>query len=219
MADFGIARTLDGPREQELTVTGVIVGTPKYMPPEQLTGGGDAGVDQYALAEMCFEMLTGNPPFSTSGPHLSTMRRISDPTPSLRTMRPEVPAGVQRALERALAFDPDSRFSSIAEFARALEDGRTLSEPTVSRTGNRRYATWAIGIVALALVGVLGASVFSRRPASSPAAGTTATPVDAVVRRVVVLPFENKGDAGDAYFADGMADEVRGKLASVQGLK
>ena len=219
MADFGIARTLDGPREQELTVTGVIVGTPKYMPPEQLTGGGDARVDQYTLAEMCFEMLTGNPPFSTSGPHLSTMRRISDPTPSLRTMRPEVPAGVQRALERALAFDPDSRFSSIAEFARALEDGRTLTEPTVSRTGNRRYATWAIGIVALALVGVLGASVFSRRPASSPAAGTTATPVDAVVRRVVVLPFENKGDAGDAYFADGMADEVRGKLASVQGLE
>ena len=219
VADFGIARTLDGPREQELTVTGVIVGTPKYMPPEQLTGGGDARVDQYALAEMCFEMLTGNPPFSTSGPHLSTMRRISDPTPSLRTMRPEVPAGVQHALERALAFDPDSRFSSIAEFARALEDGRTLTEPTVSRTGNRRYATWAVGIIALGLIGVLGASVFSRRPASSPGAGTAAAPVDAAVRRVVVLPFENKGDAGDAYFADGMADEVRGKLASVQGLE
>ena len=167
VADFGIARTLDGPREQELTVTGVIVGTPKYMPPEQLTGGGDARVDQYALAEMCFEMLTGNPPFSTSGPHLLTMRRISDPTPSLRTMRPEVPAGVQHALERALAFDPESRFSSIAEFAKALEDGRTLTEPTVSRTGNRRYATWAVGIIALGLIGVLGASVFSRRPASS----------------------------------------------------
>ena len=219
VADFGIARTLDGPREQELTVTGVIVGTPKYMPPEQLTGGGDARIDQYALAEMCFEMLTGNPPFSTSGPHLSTMRRISDPTPSLRTMRPEVPAGVQHALERALAFDPESRFSSIAEFAKALEDGRTLTEPTVSRTGNRRYATWATGIIALGLIGVLGASVFSRRPASSAGASTAAAPVDAAVRRVVVLPFENKGDAGDAYFADGMADEVRGKLASVQGLE
>ena len=197
----------------------MIVGTPKYMPPEQLTGGGDARVDQYALAETCFEMLTGSPPFSTSGsqPVDDAPRQRSDAQPP--DDAPEVPASVQHALERALAFDPESRFSSIAEFAKALEDGRTLTAQTVSRTGNRRYATWGVGIIALGLAGVLGASVFSRRPASSPAAATAAAPVDAAVRRVVVLPFENKGDAGDAYFADGMADEVRGKLASVQGLE
>jgi serine/threonine protein kinase len=57
VADFGIARALDGPHEQELTVTGVIVGTPKYMPPEQMTGGGDARIDQYSLAETCFEIM------------------------------------------------------------------------------------------------------------------------------------------------------------------
>jgi TolB-like protein len=221
VADFGIARTLDGPREQELTVTGVIVGTPKYMPPEQLTGGGDARIDQYALAETCFEMLTGTPPFSASGPHSSSMRRISDPTPSLRAIRPEAPAGVQHALERALAFDPESRFASIAEFAKALEDGRaesTRTEPTASGTASRRYAIFAIALIVLGLIGVLGALVFSRRSVS-PGAGTAAVPVDTSVRRVVVVPFENQGDAGDAYFADGMTDEVRGKLASVKGLE
>ena len=222
VADFGIARTLDGPREQELTVTGVIVGTPKYMPPEQLTGGGDARIDQYALAETCFEMLTGNPPFSTSGPYSSTMRRIGDPTPSLRAARPDVPAGVQAALERAFAFDPESRFSSIAEFARALDAGRTgssLAQPTASGTRSRRYALWAMGVLGLGLIGLLGASVLGRRSALSTGGGTVGGSVDAAVRRVVVLPFENKGEAADAYFADGMADEVRGKLASIQGLE
>jgi serine/threonine-protein kinase len=221
VADFGIARTLDAPREQELTATGAIVGTPKYMPPEQVAGGGDARVDQYALAETCFEMLAGNPPFNSSGLPYSTMRRISDPIPSLRAVRPEVPAGVQLALERALAFDPESRFSSITEFARTLETGATagtLAVPQAAGAAKRRNAVWAIGVIVLGLLGVLGGVLFNRRSAparsvAAPAAGET------TVRRVVVLPFENQGNAGDAYFADGMADEVRGKLAAVQGLE
>jgi serine/threonine-protein kinase len=223
VADFGIARALDGPHEQELTVTGVIVGTPKYMPPEQLTGGGDARIDQYSLAETCFEMLTGNTPFSSGGSRLSTSRRVSDPLPDLRALRPEVPAGVRHALERALAFDPESRFPSIAEFARALDAGRTgssLAQPSATATSSLTYALWTVGVIVLVLIGVMGgASVLNRRSAASPAAGTAAAPSDAALKRVVVLPFENKGEAADAYFADGMADEVRGKLASVQGLE
>ena len=222
VADFGIARALDGPQEQELTVTGVIVGTPKYMPPEQLTGGGDARIDQYALAETCYEMLTGNPPFSTGGSGLSTNRRMSDPTPDARVMRPEVPSGVQHTLERALSFDPESRFPSIAEFARALETNQTgtsLAQPAGSRAAGRKYAMWAAAVVVLGLIAAMGASVLKRRAASSSGSTPTTALADAAVRRVVVLPFENQGDAGDAYFADGMADEVRGKLASVPGLE
>ena len=222
VADFGIARTLDGPQEPELTVTGVIVGTPKYMPPEQLTGGGDARIDQYALAETCFEMLTGNPPFSTSGARLPTVRRQDDPTPDLRSMRPEVPSGVQHTLERALAFDPESRFPSIAEFAKALEANRTgssLAQPAASGTAGRKYAMWAAAIIVLGLIAALGASVLNRRSPPSAGDDTAAAAEHTAVRRVVVLPFENQGDGGDAYFADGMADEVRGKLASVQGLE
>jgi serine/threonine-protein kinase len=118
VADFGIARALDVPRDQELTLTGVAVGTPKYMAPEQVTGGGDARVDQYGLAEMCFGMLAGNAPFGAAAHQSSALRRITDPVPSLRTMRPDVPAGLEHALKRALVFDPQSRFSSMAEFAK-----------------------------------------------------------------------------------------------------
>jgi serine/threonine-protein kinase len=220
VADFGIARTLDGPREQELTATGAMVGTPKYMPPEQVAGGGDTRVDQYALAETCFEMLAGMPPFNASGLPYSTTRRPGDPIPSVLAMRPEVPAGVQQALERALAFDPESRFSSIADFARALEIGAVTGAHTVPHAAGstkRRSVIRAIVVIGLGLIAVLGGFLLNRRSTSSQSVGTAAASTTA--RRVVVLPFENQGDAGDTFFADGMADEVRGKLASVQGLE
>ena len=221
VADFGIARTLDGPREQEITATGSMVGTPKYMPPEQVAGGGDTRVDQYALAETCFEMLAGIPPFNASGLPYPTMRRPADPIPSLVAMRPDVPGGVQQALERALAFDPESRFSSIADFAKALEIGAAPGAHTVPQPAGstkRRNAGLAIGVLALGLTAVAGGFLLSRR--STPSHGVGPAPAgDTTVKRVVVLPFENQGDAGDNYFADGMADEVRGKLAAVPGLE
>jgi serine/threonine-protein kinase len=218
VADFGIARTLDGPREQEITATGAMVGTPKYMPPEQVAGGGDTRVDQYALAETCFEMLAGIPPFDASGLPYPTIRRPADPIPSVLAMRPEVPAGVQATLERALAFDPESRFSSIADFARALEIGAAAGAQTVPHapgSTKRSNAIRAIAVIVLGLIAVVSSFLLNRRstPPQSVASGDTAA------RRVVVLPFENQGNAGDTFFADGMADEVRGKLAAVPGLE
>ena len=155
-------------------------------------------------------MLAGHPPFNSSGLPYSAMRRISDPIPSLRVMRPEVPAGVQLALERALAFDPESRCSSIAEFARSLETGATAGTPAVPQPAGpakRRTAMWAIGVVVLSLIGVLGGVLFNRRAAPSDKAATAATGKQRS-DALFVLPFENQGDAGDAYFADGMAEDA-----------
>jgi TolB-like protein len=221
VADFGIARTLDGAREQELTATGAMVGTPKYMPPEQVAGGGDARIDQYALAETCFEMLAGTAPFNASAFPYATMRRVGDPVPSLCAMRPDVPPGVQQALERALAFDPAARFSTIADFARALDIGAAAGPHTLAHAAaspKHRKTIRAIGVILLGLIAVVGGFLLDRRSWPSQKVGTAAAS-DTSARRVVVLPFENQGNAGDAYFADGMADEVRGKLAAVPGLE
>ena len=225
VADFGVARALDGPPEQDLTVTGLAIGTPKYMAPEQMTGVVDARTDQYALAETCFEMLAGSAPFASRGLLSFSLRRPTDPVPDLRTRRADVPAGVERAIARALAFDPDARFPSIAEFAKALAGGATTdAHVTLPRrvpwSGGRRAAMGIAGVTLIALLAVLGSSSrFGLRSKPSTAGGTGAAPADTSVRRVAVLPFENQGDAGDSYFADGIADEVRGKLAALPGLE
>jgi len=207
VADFGIARALDGGGDQDLTFTGVAVGTPKYMAPEQLTGVMDERVDQYALAAMCFEMLAG------------------DRLRSLRTGRTDVPPEVERTLERALSLDPESRFPSVGEFARVLQAGATgaVTSPVPERsrqlTRRRSIAIWAAGVILLGAIAALTAFLLNLRGRSSPAADSGAASADGSVRRLAVLPFDHQGDAADAYFADGMADEVRGKLADVPGLE
>ena len=224
VADFGIARTLDGPPEHDLTVTGLAIGTPKYMAPEQMTGVVDARTDQYALAETCFEMLAGSAPFASSGLPSVSVRRPTDPVPDLRSRRTDVPAGIERAIARALAFDPDARFPSIAEFAKALTSGATTDghvtlPQRVTWSGGRRAAIGIAGVTLIALLAVLASSSrFGLRSKPSTTGGPGAGAADSV-RRVAVLPFENQGDAADSYFADGIADEVRGKLAAVPGLE
>jgi serine/threonine-protein kinase len=122
VADFGIARALGGPNESRLTQAGLALGTPAYMAPEQATGerGVDARTDQYSLAIVCYEMLVGRPPFEGTTAPAIIAKRFTSTTPSARAARPEVPDQVDRALQRALALDPDARFGSVAEFVRAL---------------------------------------------------------------------------------------------------
>jgi serine/threonine protein kinase len=122
VADFGIARALGGPNESRLTQAGLALGTPAYMAPEQATGerGVDARTDQYSLAIVCYEMLVGRPPFEGTTAPAIIAKRFTSTTPSARAARPEVPDQVDRALQRALALDPEARFGSVAEFVRAL---------------------------------------------------------------------------------------------------
>src|SRR5262245_14687052 len=225
VADFGIARTVDAGGEQDLTLTGVAVGTPKYMAPEQLTGLMDERVDQYALAATCFEMLAGTSPFETTDLQSHSMRRVGDRGRSLRTGRADVSPEVERALERALALDPEARFPSIAEFARVLQASATAAvtsdAPAFSRQSVRRRsaAIWVAGVLLIGALAALAASLLGIRGWPSQTSGAGAGAVDASVRRLAVLPFDHQGDAADAYFADGMADEVRGKLSEVPGLE
>jgi len=229
VADFGIARALGG-SDERLTETGLTIGTPAYMSPEQASGdrGLDARTDIYSLATVLYEMLAGEPPYTGPTAQAIITKRLSDPVPSVRRLRPSVPPPVDRAVTRALAPIAADRFTTAAQFAQAL----TLSEteptaaPTLApavapplpatrpiplvRRGLRRLPG---GLLTLGVGFVLGLGLlFAWRRAHG--GGEVVGP-----RHLAVLPFENQGDSADAYFADGITDELRGKLASVPGLE
>ncbi|HKT58769.1 MAG TPA: protein kinase [Gemmatimonadales bacterium] len=123
VTDFGIARGGDAAGGgTALTQTGMALGTPLYMSPEQASGDA-AGPrsDLYSLGCTLFELLTGVPPFTGDTPQAVAVKRFTQPAPSVRAARPEVPLELARIVARALERDPADRFASLAEFAAALE--------------------------------------------------------------------------------------------------
>jgi len=157
VADFGIARAISAAGGDKLTQTGMAVGTPTYMSPEQAGGGGDLDTrsDLYALGCVLYEMLAGEPPFT--GPTVESVIRqhlVSD-APPVTERRGRVPPGVAAALDRALAKSPADRFGTAEEFSRALE-ARQAAPPAGPRRG--RVSVWwvaapaAVAAVALTLV-------------------------------------------------------------------
>lgn len=124
VADFGVARGLgdEYDRDSGVTEPGIAVGTPAYMSPEQASGDPvvDARSDQYALACVLYEMLTGDPPFSGTGARATMARQATETPQSPRITRPEVPAAVEGAILRALAKEATERFNTVAEFCEAL---------------------------------------------------------------------------------------------------
>jgi serine/threonine-protein kinase len=220
VADFGIARALagDATGEQRLTETGTTLGTPAYMSPEQAAGARtlDARSDVYSLACVLWEMLAGEPPFTGPTPQAVIARRITESPRPLRTVRETVPEHVEKTVAKALSKSPADRFSSTLKFARALTAPETVAAPPIAPVPQpRRYRSVAlIGLGFVLGLGVLFGWMRSRshRPADADSGAGGA-------RRLAVLPFENLGDSADGYFADGMTDEVRGKLAGVRGLR
>ena len=123
VTDFGIARAVREAGGDRLTATGVSLGTPAYMSPEQAGGSEavDARSDQYSLACLLYEMLAGQPPFTGKSGAQVMARQVMDPVPPLATVRPGVTASVTKAVERALAKSPADRFADVSLFLTGLE--------------------------------------------------------------------------------------------------
>ena len=203
VTDFGIAKIVSG---AALTQTGVGIGTPEYMSPEQGAGSQvDARADVYSLGVVAYELLTGRVPYLADTPFAIVAAHMRDPLPLPSSINPAVPAAAERALLKALAKQPAQRFASATEFATVLGEGLrgapaiatmatiaparakpqtrsfTFTLPALPRS---RPALAAIGAALMFVVAGTGAAIsgtFGRGEATSPpsavAATATATPV------------------------------------------
>ncbi len=220
VTDFGIARMAAS--NENLTATGFSLGTPNYMSPEQAMTSRqvDPRSDLYSLACVCYEMISGHPPFFGSSWQEVMGRHAIDSVPSLRSARPTVPVSLERTIERALAKTPADRHPSVAEFIAALPSDQEIELSMTGagaaaaipvrpdRPSRRRWWLAGAGAVAVAGLVAIGWLAF-RRPS---AAGTQERVL------LAVLPLENVGPPEDEYFADGLSEEIATRLSRVSGL-
>ncbi len=168
VADFGIAKGLDAAGGEQLTRTGVTVGTPAYMSPEQFGGSVDLDgrSDLYSLGCVAYEMLAGQPPFPAPTPQAVMARHAVDPVPELRTIRPDIPVGVSRAIHKALAKVPADRFASTRAFGEALrqantEEARAAEEARKMRAAGHRRLRWGVAVAAMAALAIWGVNALT----------------------------------------------------------
>ena len=219
LADFGIARAISVAGADRLTSTGLGIGTPAYMSPEQTTGSGtlDGRSDIYALGCLLYEMLAGSPPFSGSTAQVIMARHATEPVPSLQTVRNTVPARLEGVVRKALAKVPADRQQTARQLA---DDLSTAVAPAAGPTGlpiDRNKAGWRVALaLAAVLVAVIGWRVLQKAgPAAEPAVAPTSR-----TATVAVLPFANLSpDTMDAYLAYGLGEEIAARLGRVEGLR
>jgi serine/threonine protein kinase len=179
VADFGIARAASLAGGERLTETGLALGTPYYMSPEQVAGdrGVDARADVYALGCVLYEMLAGEPPFTGPTAQAVAARSLAEPAPPVRRSRPAVPEAVERVIVRALAKVPADRFATGAEFSAALVRAAATPERPVSIPA-RRWR-WGVALGALVLCAAAVALLLGRRPSRITGSASS----------IAVLPF------------------------------
>jgi eukaryotic-like serine/threonine-protein kinase len=228
IADFGVAKAL-GEAGEQLTATGLAIGTPAYMSPEQASGDRrvDARSDIYSLGCVLYEMLAGEPPYTGPSPQAVIAKHFAGLVPSLRVVRPDVSLELEVAICKALVQVPADRFPTAAEFARALAAPVVPTPVSTSASTPARlphlvvtprlptHRRLRVAAVALGLGFLVGLGVLFAWHRSDPGAAA-----DVARERVLaVLPFENQGAVQDEYFADGVADALRGKLAAIPGVQ
>jgi hypothetical protein len=193
LTDFGIARIMGA---TQYTQTGALSGTPAYMSPEQGQGErGDERSDIYSLGVMLYEMVTGAVPYDADTPFAVIMKHISEPLPLPTQVKPDLPEGVERVVLKAMSKEPDDRYQTAGEMARALRDAIGLSPDqnlqnrplnTVASAPKVQQIEHATG--PMTAYSQTAAATTAGADATALSTGSEATAVAAPARRVPMLP-------------------------------
>ncbi|MDQ3080670.1 MAG: protein kinase [Gemmatimonadota bacterium] len=220
VTDFGIAKAVSAAQTlgsgETLTRAGMGIGTPAYMAPEQAFGdpATDWRADIYSFGCLAYELLAGKPPFAGKLSHQLAIAHAMETPPPLETANRTVPRPLSSLVAQCLAKNPDERPQSAREIVERLESVSTSSrEHTSPRRALAR--NWVLIGVAIAVVALTIASVALRRRDGASAPSGTGR-----VESLAVLPFENAGgDTANAYFAEGMVDELTNALAKIPTIR
>jgi eukaryotic-like serine/threonine-protein kinase len=223
VADFGIARVLNRAIDARMTATGLVVGTPAYMSPEQAAGEEvDHRSDIFSLGCILYEMIAGEPPFQGATPQAVMASRFTRDAPEIRG-RTTVPDLLADVVAATLARSPDDRIQSAAELQALLESiepetatvsstlfGRTRRLPAFRRRARIRRLSVAAVLAAVAGAGWLGRDSLPWRASPEGAAR---------IQTLAVLPLENlSGDIQQEFLADGLTDALITDLARLQNV-
>ena len=234
VADFGIARAVSVAGGENLTRTGMAVGTPTYMSPEQAMGSRDVTPesDIYSLACVVYELLAGQPPFTGPTAMALLARHSLDNVPSLKIVRGTVPDAVEDAIVRAMAKVPADRFRTATDFANALTDhagaarrrqdslkakaiaAETVEGPALGAKPKRKGLMVGIAAAVLALGGAGGFFAWQRNKGTNTAADLEAK------KHIAVMYFEDRSPGKQlGHVADGITEALITELSAVKELK
>jgi TolB-like protein len=233
IADFGIALPIGPEAEEHLTRTGLAIGTPAYMSPEQASGERtiDGRSDIYGLGCVMYEMLSGSLPFDGPTPQSILVRRLTDDAAPIRTLRRDVPPNIERALIRAMARDPNDRFDTAADFEGALAPEAGVGQSLASigrRLGHQARARFrphpvAVPIAAMLVVGTLATLAWMFGPGRPSTSETASTGLDSgaptSVSVAVLLPRTPTGDDDLPGYGEALTDELIHRLGAIEGLE
>jgi serine/threonine-protein kinase len=222
LADFGIARAVTELGGSALSDSGMVIGTPEYMSPEQCANVGnlDGRSDIYALACVLYQMLSGEPPFTGATAQAIIARHMQERPRSLRVVRSTIPDHVEEAVQVALAKVPADRFTTAIEFIAALDPhGDTAPAIRRARAARRRRVRRTRAVLGgTAAVIALGVLTYGRSPAP-PVTGLRDGAMSSL-SSIAVLYLQDRSEGGRlGHLAAGLTEDLIDRLAAVKALR